>query len=139
MRVLLFMLSLVCAAGAHSLVVSPSVAEPAVVVRCNYDGGIPAAYASALVYAPGETKIEYQHGRTDAGGVFSFVPNAPGVWRLIVDDEEGHRREAQIECGPSSRPAPPPARRSVWQSLLTGLSLIAGLSGVLYGRSRRNV
>jgi hypothetical protein len=55
------------------------------------------AYASVKVFAPDEHKIEYQNGRTDRAGVFSFCPDKSGEWLVVVDDGSGHGFQKKIE------------------------------------------
>ena len=46
------------------------------------------------IYSPADTEEEFQTGRTDANGVFAFVPDTAGEWGFIVDDGMGHRKES---------------------------------------------
>ncbi len=82
--------------------------EKPVVLEFQYATGDPAAYAAIKIYAPADAttstespqdspKVEYQNGRTDASGRFSFVPDSPGTWTVIMTDGQGHRSEAAIE------------------------------------------
>lgn len=78
-----------------------------VVLEFQYAAGDPAAYAAIKVYAPDDQatpsdtpKAEYQNGRTDASGRFSFVPDAPGKWTVVMTDGQGHRGEAVIDYSP---------------------------------------
>jgi nickel transport protein len=121
----------------HDLEVTSTLSPPAVVMRCAYSGTEPAAYAAVLVFGPGGMKTEFQNGRTDANGVFSFVPDRSGVWRFVVDDEIGHRREAAIDYRLLAPRAAVPARVPVWHGLGLGLALIAGITGTLYGWKNR--
>jgi len=90
------------------------------------------------VYAPGETKSEFQTGYTDTNGVFSFVPDRPGDWRFIVDDDTGHREDVDIPYTQSPHRTASAATVPLWQQLGAGLALIAGLAGVLYGWRARH-
>ena len=69
-------------------------------VGCYYSSGAPMAYAKVLVYAPDETEIEHQNGRTDRLGSFAFLPDRPGTWRMIVSDGQGHRMAAEVNVDP---------------------------------------
>jgi len=125
---------------AHELQATATLSPPAVVVRAQYGGSEPVAFVKVSVLAPAGSPAEYQNGLTDRNGQFSFVPDGPGVWRILVDDEEGHRRELTVSVpspfeGAAASTAPAPDR---WMRLLTGLSLMVGLTGFLYGwKSRR--
>jgi hypothetical protein len=74
-----------------------------VVAAVRYDGGRPVAGAAVVIRAPGDA--EYQAGRTDAAGLFAFVPSQAGEWHVLVDDGLGHRRTARIgfEALPAAR------------------------------------
>ena len=62
-----------------------------------YSTGELMSYLKAEVFSPSDEKIAYQSGRTDAGGRFAFVPDKPGKWRVVVNDDDGHRAEAEID------------------------------------------
>ncbi|MBN8730110.1 MAG: hypothetical protein J0L64_06170 [Acidobacteria bacterium] len=125
---------------AHELDASATLSPPAVVIRARYGGSEPVAFVKVQVVAPQGSPIEYQHGLTDRNGQFSFVPDGPGSWRVLVDDEEGHRRELMVSVpspfdGATASTPPAPDR---WMRVLTGLSLMVGLTGFVYGwKSRR--
>jgi nickel transport protein len=125
-----------------------------VVAECHYDGGTPVTGAQVTLYSP-ENDAPYQTGITDPTGVFVFLPNSPGEWRLAVDDGMGHRREASIQAampqdavpgsddeGPvnsgtdRSRTDSSSGAELPWK-LFTGLGLIVGLTGFAYGFTAR--
>jgi len=125
---------------AHDLQVRMQQAPPAVVAHTTYAGSEPVAYAAVLVYAPGQQETEYQNGRTDANGVFSFVPDREGEWRFVVDDGMGHRAETPITvstdaAGGVHGTAHGPM--SMGLKLMTGLAIIVGVTGFLYGLKSR--
>jgi hypothetical protein len=124
-----------------------------VVATCHYDGGTPVTGAHVTLYSPGND-APYQTGITDPAGVFVFLPNSPGEWRLAVDDGMGHRREARIQAAmaegavPSSDGDGPVRRVSDYShtessgaelpwKLFAGLGLIVGLTGFAYGFTAR--
>lgn len=80
---------------AHGLVAEVQSSVHAVVVSCAYSGGGPAE-AEVLVYSPREPGSLYQRQHTDLRGLASFVPDVPGVWRVVVDDGLGHRADLQV-------------------------------------------
>ena len=64
------------------------------VFRAGFSGGEPASYAPCLIHGPEsglEGGPEFQSGRTDARGIFAFVPDRDGVWNVVVDGGMGHR------------------------------------------------
>jgi hypothetical protein len=138
----LFFCALVWTASlwAHDLQVRVQQAGPAVLAHTTYAGSEPAAGAAVLVYAPGKQETEYQSGRTDANGVFSFVPDREGEWRFVVDDGMGHRAETPIAvsadaAGGLHGTAQPPMSMAL--KLITGLAIIVGATGFLYGLKSR--
>lgn len=124
----------------HELETTMTLAPPAVVIRAKYGGSDPVAFAKVQILSPGRSRSEYQNGLTDRKGQFSFVPDVPGAWLVVVDDEEGHRREITVEVSSSFALGAPTttAAPERWMRVLTGLSLLVGLTGFLYGwKSRR--
>ncbi len=140
-HMLIFLLLVVPAAGfAHELEVTTQLVAPAVIVRATYAGSDPVPFAKIQVFAPASAKQEFQAGNTDKRGYFSFVPEGPGEWRVVVDDELGHRKDVPVrvpdpfqagsnavEGGAGSR-----AERA-----LLGLALIFGATGFWYGFKNR--
>lgn len=68
----------------------------AVALEFMYSTGEAMSYREARVFSPSDDKFAWQSGRTDERGNFAFVPNVPGLWRVVVRDEEGHQCEANI-------------------------------------------
>ncbi|MDR3265841.1 MAG: DUF2914 domain-containing protein [Synergistaceae bacterium] len=62
-----------------------------------YSTGETMSYLEAKVFSPADEKFAFQSGRTDEDGRFAFTPNAPGRWRVVVRDEEGHLAEAAVD------------------------------------------
>jgi nickel transport protein len=121
--------------AAHDLQVTWQRSGSAVIVENRYAGTEAAAYAAVEVFSPGDAKQEFQNGRTDALGRFSFVPDREGDWKYVVDDEIGHRVETTIPVGDASFRSS--SVRSPWLTLLAGLGVIVGVTGVLYGWKAR--
>ena len=110
--------------------------------RASYDGGGPVVNGDVTITAPGSEET-WQTGRTDPSGLFAFFPDAPGTWAIQVDDGLGHRTRVTFVVGagevvtePGEIAADPEGGARIWQ-LLTGLSLIAGLTGAAYGYTAR--
>lgn len=74
---------------------SPAGVHPQVVAFEYATGDIP-AYVQVEVYAPGETEVEFQNGRTDALGRFTFTPDKPGVWTVVMGDGMGHQLRHEV-------------------------------------------
>ncbi len=111
-----------------------TLAPPAVVVRTRYAGSDPVPFAKVQVFAP--SSQEYQNARTDRTGGFSFVPDAAGEWRVVIDDEEGHRVETKVDIPgnfQASGPAAAAAPVNRFERAVLGLAILFGVTGFLYG------
>jgi nickel transport protein len=125
--------------SAHELEITVTLAAPAAIVRAAYGGSQPVPFAKIEVFAPGGSAQQFQVGTTDRRGYFSFVPEHGGNWRVVVDDEEGHRREAVVivpEPFQSTSQTTIEGPRRL-ERLLLGVALIFGLTGFLYGFKAR--
>lgn len=133
--VLITLLAASSSLTAHELDIAATLSSPAVCLRATYAGADPVPFAAVQVFAP--NAAEFQNGRTDRRGGFSFLPDTPGAWRIVIDDEEGHRRESAVQVpGDFTAAAPaaasPPEASRFWRAL-TGVSLLIGATGFLYG------
>jgi nickel transport protein len=54
-----------------------------------FAGGEPMNYAEVEVYAPNE-EIVFQKARTDKNGIFCFMPDKAGTWKIITKGETEH-------------------------------------------------
>jgi nickel transport protein len=109
-----------------------------IVVTAEYDTGEPMSYAKVKISALG-TDLIFQSGRTDRNGRFCFFPDATGDWKVVVDDEIGHRLEMTVPVSEplelksqqqSSGPMKSPLSR--YERALMGISIIFGISGILF-------
>jgi nickel transport protein len=115
-----------------------------IVVSAMYDTGEPMDYARVTVSAPG-ANLKFQSGRTDRNGKFCFCPDVSGDWKVVVDDEMGHRLEVNVPVDEVMALRANPENGSSGPSFLTrcektvmGVSIIFGISGILFwwkGRS----
>jgi len=120
---------------AHGVEGEISVEKGGIVVVAEYDTGEPMSYAKVEIFSP-NSKLPFQSGRTDRNGRFCFFPDSPGKWKVIVDDEIGHRLELEIPIDKSmnlkkrelvkDNYLPIPVRA------LMGLSFIFGISGIFF-------
>lgn len=135
MKLLLLTAWLACA---HDLQVAIERAAPVVLVKASYAGTEPAAFAQVDVYGPG-SHTAFQNAHTDARGVFAFLPDAPGAWRVVVDDELGHRVETTwtVETTTGSSPGPATAGWPLPARAITGVSLLFGATGLLFWSKAR--
>ena len=144
--VFLMVLGLASPVWAHGVV--GKVQPGGLAVACSYSSGEVMDYAKITIFAPGSNQ-PFQVGHADKNGRFCFYPDAPGEWRLTAEDGMGHRLELKVpvtdlDTMKQMPPAPGAASVSASKSLrvLTGISVIFGLSGFLFWwqgiRSRRN-
>jgi len=107
------------------------------VVTAQYDTGEAMSYARVKISAP-EAKLPFQSGRTDRNGRFCFFPDAAGDWKVVVDDEMGHRLEVNVPVDAAMNlkadRAAGRSRSSLarYEKALIGISIIFGLSGIFF-------
>ncbi len=132
-------LFLICSTTSHAHGVRGKVGAGGIVIIAEYDTGEPMSYAKVSIFAP-NSKLIFQSGRTDRNGRFCFFPDTPGKWRVIVDDEIGHRLELNISIDKKMKikenlveqnPLPIPIRA------LIGISFIFGIFGIFFWWKRR--
>jgi nickel transport protein len=82
--------------------------------------------------------LTFQSGRTDRNGRFCFFPDAPGDWKVVVDDEMGHRLEVRVPVNEAlvlqaneQRGETGESPLSRYEKALMGICIIFGVSGVL--------
>ena len=103
--------------------------ERAVAVRFGYAGGEPMSYTEVKVFGPqSEPDLEFQNGRTDARGVFAFVPDRHGIWTIEARDESGHRGAFEVPVAQDGT-VPVGGTQAVAQGgLATMVKVLLGLS-----------
>lgn len=118
--------------------VKGAVKEGGLVVTAQYDTGEAMSYARVKISAPGP-KFTFQSGRTDRNGRFCFFPDTPGDWKVIVDDEMGHRLQVMVPVNEAKelktdKQAGESAESSLsrYEKALMGLSIIFGISGIFF-------
>ncbi len=127
--------------------VSGIISRGGFVVTATYDSGDPMSYSKVTILAP-DADVKFQSGRTDRNGRFCFYPDCSGQWKLLVDDGMGHRLSLAVEVDAdgdaleiveSSSPMTSEGMpRTV--KVVSGLCIIFGLSGFLYGwKARRTI
>jgi nickel transport protein len=133
------------AAVAHDLEIRPILAPPAVIVAAAYAGTEPVPFAKVQIFSPADAAHEFQAGNTDKTGKFSFVPDRGGAWRVVIDDEIGHRQETSVQIPESFAGSATGAAKSTAsggasriERAITGIAILLGLTGLWYGRSRHH-
>ncbi len=107
----------------------------ALTVRCEYSNGDPVD-AEVLVYSPAEPAKIFQRLRTDLRGRASFVPDAPGDWRIVADDGLGHRAELELPVDNEGAAAGPSQQRAVPGPAIS-LAVVALVGGAWWLIRRR--
>ncbi|BDC48440.1 hypothetical protein F183_A07560 [Bryobacterales bacterium F-183] len=143
MRRLAFFLLSLTAAVAHDLELRPLLVPPAVIVSAAYAGSEPVPFAKVQIFSPADPQHEFQAGNTDKLGKFSFVPDRGGAWRVIVDDEIGHRQEATVQVPEAFATATQQQTAAATgasriERAITGIAILLGLTGLWYGRARKS-
>ncbi len=130
---------------------------PAVTVHAYFTKTSPLVDAYVEVFSPGNEEA-FQKGHTDKHGFFTFRPDENGNWKVSVDDGMGHFDRVTVEVSDKffmneeSIKAEEPAKaeetkivsddkpEEVKQAeipliyrIIFGLSLIFGLTGIIYG------
>jgi nickel transport protein len=114
-------------------------------VTARYDDGEPMSYAAVEIKAPDSDRV-FQKGRTDRNGCFMFRPDGGGHWQAIVQDGMGHRLALAVAVGGNpggsekvrSGISESDGRQGRFRPIITGLAIIFGLCGLLYGWRARS-
>lgn len=111
--------------------------SPLVLVSSRYINGSVISYAAVSVFYEEQT-VEYQNGRSDKKGNFSFMPDKPGKWSFHIDDEMGHAEKIEIIISDSFFSKTGPAKNEdkkqdfYYCKILVGLFLILILTYLVY-------
>jgi nickel transport protein len=115
----------------------------AIAVRAWFPDGEALAYAQYEIYSPADPTIPHQKGRTDRSGWLSFVPDAPGRWRVKVVDATGHGLDLEVDASSGAAAAPSPSQGPPGSTAafvlrpLLGVAVIAAVFAVLFVVKRR--
>jgi nickel transport protein len=122
----------------HAHGVTSKIDTGGIVVSAMYDTGEAMDYARVTISAPG-ANLKFQSGRTDRNGRFCFFPDVNGNWKVVVDDEMGHRLEVNVPVDEAmalrANPENANARPNFltrWEKAVMGVSIIFGMSGILF-------
>lgn len=109
-----------------------------IVVSAMYDTGEAMDYAKVTILAP-DANLKFQSGRTDRNGRFCFFPDVSGNWKVVVDDEMGHRLEVNVPVDQAMSLQANPENVNSGRNFLTryqkaiiGVSIIFGISGIVF-------
>jgi len=107
--------------------------EGGIGIEANYDDGTPMSYSEVKVYSLQDKETEFQQGLTDKNGRFVFFPDVKGKWKLVVNDGMGHGIVTNISFEEEMKVKKTgTAHFSRWQKILIGVSLIFGITGILF-------
>lgn len=105
-------------------------------------GSEPASFAPYTLYAP-NASLPFQEGQSDKNGIVAFMPDRAGMWKLVAtpgSDHGGHQFNITFEVNDKNvkvwDSAPLYAR---YTQVITGISLIIGLFGILLAWKSRRV
>lgn len=113
----------------------------AIRVTAQYDDGNPISYAKVEIKGP-ESDTAFQTGHTDRNGLFMFIPDGAGTWRVTVDDGLGHKLVLAEQVTAEKTLVQSPARpyrnnRSL--DVIGGLGIISILGGALFALHQRRI
>jgi len=111
-----------------------------VIIKAAYDDGEPMSYAEVKIFSPDNKDIEHQNGRTDKNGCFAFLPDQIGEWKVIINDGMGHGVVTEVEVKEAMKIETTAKGWPRWQKLITGISVIWGLMGLIfYLKARKRI
>jgi nickel transport protein len=108
--------------------------RPVQTISFRYSTGEPMAFAKVKTFPPStaERNVESLVGISDRNGVFSFIPDEEGEWRVDIEDGMGHKGSITIKAGSKTGEAETSAPTSSGTlplpvSILLGLSLMLNI------------
>jgi len=105
-------------------------------VKARYDDGSPMSYCDVQIFSPDGK--EFQSGVTDRNGVFSFLPDTEGEWKIEIDDGMGHKANERVFINEKLEfTEKKEYRLPKVYGALTGLSLIFGIAGFIFMFGKR--
>jgi len=131
-------IALILPSRLHAHGVTSKIDTGGIVVSAMYDTGEAMDYARVTISAPG-ANLKFQSGRTDRNGRFCFFPDVSGDWKVVVDDEMGHRLEVNVPVDEAMVLLANHENENSGRDFLTryekvvmGVSIIFGISGILF-------
>ena len=101
-------------------------------MKVRYDDGMPMSHAEVKIFSPGDGKIEYQSGCADKNGCFVFFPDEAGEWTMMVNDGMGHGVVTKVDVKEAMKVESTAKGWPRWQKLTTGISIIWGLTALIF-------
>ncbi|RUM50426.1 MAG: hypothetical protein DSY47_01710 [Hydrogenothermus sp.] len=109
----------------------------AVVIKIFFADGTPFSYEKFEIYAPDNTKIPYQVGRTDKYGRITFIPNKVGYWTVKAFSEDGHGIIKKIYIDDLSKVSESQNQFGYLLKIFIGVLIILLIYWLLYLSARR--
>ncbi|MDR3356164.1 MAG: DUF4198 domain-containing protein [Spirochaetaceae bacterium] len=122
--------------------------RPVRVVCFKYSTGEPVSFARIKVFPPStiERNVESLVSITDRNGVYCFIPDEDGDWRVDMEDGMGHKGSITVNAALAQGEAAGPesagksdGRAPALFNIALGLSLLVNIFGIWYllGKGRR--
>ncbi|CZE49132.1 hypothetical protein [Campylobacter geochelonis] len=139
MKKLIFLAIFCISAYAH--IVQFDVGSGGVYASIFFDKNTPAKYSEYEIFAP-DASLAFARGYTDARGVLAFVPDRSGAWRVDVKAGSNHGEHKatfviNVDKNLTVASVGQKPLYSSYSAMFTGLALIIGLFGFLYGFKNR--
>lgn len=149
---------------AHGIRVETVMNHPYVTLKASFSPRSLLSDAYVEIHAPSSVAI-FQKGHTDSKGRFVFMPDEAGEWKVLIDDEKGHKRTIGIQISDvffatTETPAMSDSVMAadtlcahaegqfhhhhsheghvpLYYKIFLGLALIFGITGIYYGLKSR--
>jgi nickel transport protein len=146
---LLFLAAFVLPASlyAHGVEISDITAEAqgrVKVIYFGYSTGDPMMFAKVKGYPPSSPDTEVFQMSADNNGVFAWLPNEEGEWRLACEDGMGHKGEMYVDVAggfdtgrANHAPTQPPGEVPRVATIIMGLSILCKVFALWYVAAQR--
>lgn len=111
--------------------------RPVQTIYFRYSTGEPMAFAKVKTFPPStvDRNLESLVGISDRNGMFSFIPDEAGEWRVDIEDGMGHKGSIAVNTGtPTGETEAVPAgsngKLPLPVSIILGLSLLLNIFSV---------
>ncbi|MDR2109921.1 MAG: hypothetical protein LBP32_01295 [Spirochaetaceae bacterium] len=101
------------------------------IVYFKYTTGEPMMYAAIKLYPPSKPEVESLQSITDRNGIFSFIPDEEGEWRIDAEDGMGHKGTIFINAAAPKAASGAAASGGGDVKISRPLGIAAGLSFII--------
>ncbi|MFP3043263.1 DUF4198 domain-containing protein [Treponema primitia] len=112
-------------------------------IRFQYSTGESMSFAKIKIFPPSTAKnnVESLVSISDRNGIFCFIPDEVGEWRVEIEDGMGHKGSIMINAGPadqtpSSAPETAAGKLPLPTGIILGLSIILNIFAICYFMGR---